>query len=103
MPVRVLVFAATNHKTQLTTIWIDVKKEAASGDATSYSQLYDDEGGNTNLTSKEELGRLSNNKSVATMLSFFILGFLVAMTISAIIAFLVPVGLYDGLHCAESS
>ncbi|KAK2777207.1 hypothetical protein CKAH01_12173 [Colletotrichum kahawae] len=102
MPVRVLAFAATNYKNQLTTILIGLKKEAASGDAPSYSRLDDDENGNINLTSKEELGRLSNNKSVATMLSFFILGFLVAMTISAIIAFLVPVGLYNDLHCAES-
>ncbi|KAF3799860.1 hypothetical protein GCG54_00010053 [Colletotrichum gloeosporioides] len=77
-------------------------KETASGDAPLYNRLNDDENGNGNLVSKEDIDRPSTNKSVATMLSFFILGFLVAMTISAIIAFLVPVGLHDGLHCAES-
>ncbi|KAH9236346.1 hypothetical protein K456DRAFT_1723089 [Colletotrichum gloeosporioides 23] len=98
----VLAFASTTPKNELTTIRIGVKKETSSGDAPLYNRLDDDENGNRNLVSKEELDRPSNNTSVATMLSFFILGFLVAMTISAIIAFLVPIGLHDGLHCAES-
>ncbi|KAK6222439.1 hypothetical protein QIS74_04141 [Colletotrichum tabaci] len=79
-------------------------KEAAGGDAPAYSRLDDDnENGNGNVVSKEELSRLSTNRSVATMLSFFTLGFLVAMTISATIVFFVPAGMYAGLHCAESS
>ncbi|KAK1854305.1 hypothetical protein CCHR01_03035 [Colletotrichum chrysophilum] len=97
-----LAFAVTKHKNRLTTIRIGVKKETSSGDTPLYNRLDDDESGNRNLVSKEELDRPSTNKSVATKLSFFILGFLVAMTISAIIAFLVPVGLHDGLRCAES-
>ncbi|WQF84098.1 hypothetical protein CDEST_09112 [Colletotrichum destructivum] len=78
-------------------------KETAAGDAPAYRRLDDDENGNGNVVSKEELGRLSTNRSVATMLSFFTLGFLVAMTISATIVFFVPAGMYAGLHCAESS
>ncbi|TQN65607.1 hypothetical protein CSHISOI_09889 [Colletotrichum shisoi] len=78
-------------------------KEAAGGDAPAYSRLDDDENGNGSVVSKEELGRLSINRSVATMLSFFALGFLVAMTTSATIVFFVPAGMYAGLEYAGSS